>query len=30
IMLISHQTPHAMRHQNNATPQQESHFHDHH
>ncbi len=37
IMLISHQTPHAMHyqsdmmhHQNNATPQQESHFHDHH
>ncbi|MGL2341971.1 sulfite exporter TauE/SafE family protein, partial [Helicobacter pylori] len=30
IMLISHQAPHAMHHQNNATPQQESHFHDHH
>lgn len=30
IMLINHQAPHMMHHQNNATPHQESHFHDHH
>lgn len=37
IMLINHKMPHAMHHQsdmmchqNNATPQQESRFHEHH